>query len=581
MRKKLLCIIMAVLMIMQCAPLVHAVDETENLEPAIDMEVKRSDALNFVNGPVTVNSKTEEFDYRVTLYMEPVFNEFVKWYDLATSIINNWAKLDSTLDKNAIMAELNNLEIKGQFTVKIVYPKALEVPEAFVTGGDMYGFNENAKKAFRETAKRNLTSEGENNILTISIEAHDNGNPLLAGSLNANKDVYLDDITLGVNGVTAPDYGTYTVQGTLSGYTNTDGTVNSKIAKLLVNYKGKQLEGKANASAYDTLDVPYSTGATVILKKSGGMSPSVSGGGGTPSTKITVEFNVDGEIIETITTTGKVSADKLPTPEKEGYIFDGWYHDSSLKEKVTGDITAKENITLYGHWISSTLDTEDHFAYVIGYPDGTVRPENNISREEVATIFYRLLREDSLISIATDKNNFTDVETERWSNKAISSLANGGYINGYEDGSFRPEDFITRAEFATMATRYAKLSAGDGVNFSDIAGHWAEDYIIKAAGTGWVTGYEDGTFGPEKYITRAEVMTIINRMLVRYVDAEGLHKDTVLWIDMNGTEWYYYNVLEATNSHDYDRREDGKLENWTSINENRIWIELDEMENAD
>lgn len=572
MKKRLMCVILTLLMIMQCVPFAYAAEWTDSVVPNVDMEVKKSHSANFVDGPLKINAQTAEVDFRATLEMTSVFSKFVEWYERGVSIINNMTALDSSLNKDELMAQLNNLEINGEFTVEIIYPHKLKVPNAFVNGGNMYGFNDGAKKAFYEIS-RNRTTSGSNDIITIKIGVADNGNKLLAGSLYQNKEQYLDDITLTASGINVPEYGTYTAKGTLKGYTDTKGTVGSKDASLHVDYNAVQTPGKENSS-----DDKENISATVILKKQSNSGPSSSGGGVSVNE---IAYNIDGEIVKVEKTGSLVKFENLFKTEKEGYTFDGWYYDSSRKEKVDSDVTVKGRVVLYGHWVSETLDSEDHFAYVIGYPDGTVRPQNNITREEVATIFYRLLREDKLIDIATDKNDFTDVEVDRWSNKAISSLANGGYIKGYEDGSFRPGNNITRAEFATMATRYAKLTNKGDVDFSDVKGHWAEDYINKASGAGWVNGYEDGTFGPEKYITRAEVMTIINRMLVRYVDYEGLHKDTKFWSDMDGTEWYYYNVLEATNFHDYERREDGKLESWTSIKENKIWVELDEMENAD
>ena len=228
-------------------------------------------------------------------------------------------------------------------------------------------------------------------------------------------------------------------------------------------------------------------------------------------------------------------------------------------------------MTLYGHWVSNVVDTENHFAYVIGYPDGTVLPEKNITREEVAMIFYRLLRDDVRASLRTDKNDFTDVADNRWSNVAISTMANGGFIVGYTDGTFGPERNITRAEFATMATRFASLMDDSGASFSDIEGHWSKYYVLKAATAGWISGYPEGTFLPEKNITRAEAFTIINRVLARSVNKEGLHADTTLWKDMNGSEWYYYITLEATNSHNFVRQEDGINETWTAIVPNKTW----------
>ena len=177
----------------------------------------------------------------------------------------------------------------------------------------------------------------------------------------------------------------------------------------------------------------------------------------------------------------------------------------------------------------------------------------------------------------------------RWSNKAIASMANGEYVQGDAGTTlFRPADAITRAEFITIATRFLDDTDVEGYdnNFSDISGHWAEDSIKLGVSVGWLAGYEDGTFRPDRQITRAEAMTIINRVLNRFVDAEGLSESSVAaeyvkWPDNPTSEWYYYNVVEATNSHDYTRRADGHLENWTEITTNQVWVDKAQYEDPD
>ncbi len=312
-------------------------------------------------------------------------------------------------------------------------------------------------------------------------------------------------------------------------------------------------------------------------------------GGGSTATKITVNFCVDGDygVVEAVSDYApiKLALGDIAVPEKDGFKFDGWYADGAYTDKVSDSFTTSVSTTLYARYVSSDvpgdLDGDVHFAYVIGYPEGDVRPENNISREEVTTIFYRLLKKDVRDSIFTNTNSFTDVEADRWSNKAVSTMAKGGYVKGYEDGSFQPEAFITRAEFATIAARFLEDKTTTRANFSDISGHWAESYIKLVAGNGWVNGYEDGTFRPDNYITRAEAMAIINRILVRYVNANGLHADTKQWPDNAKSAWYYYDVLEATNAHDFTRQADGIHENWSSINENNVWADKSEYEDAE
>ena len=214
--------------------------------------------------------------------------------------------------------------------------------------------------------------------------------------------------------------------------------------------------------------------------------------------------------------------------------------------------------------------TDEHFAYIIGYPDRTVRPENNISREEVATIFYRLMTDEYRAQIASTTNDFADIEADRWSNKAISTMANGGYIVGYE-GKFNPEAPITRAEFVTIAARFLNSENDVKTTFTDIKGHWAEKYINITSDALWISGYEDNTFRPDNYITRAEAMTIFNRILCRRVDSEGTIEGTLYFQDVSDTDWFVYEVLEATNSHKCETPEGEVYENWIEILPNRDW----------
>ncbi len=216
------------------------------------------------------------------------------------------------------------------------------------------------------------------------------------------------------------------------------------------------------------------------------------------------------------------------------------------------------------------LEKLDHFAYVIGYPEGDVRPLNNITREEVAMIFYRLLTDESRNQLLSDTNPFTDMEGHGWSNRAISTLYSAGIIKGYPDGTFRPSAPISRAEFATIAAKFDKLELNNASKFTDIFGHWAEKYITSSENKGWIKGYPDMTFKPEQDITRAEAMTLINNVLGRTVPEENIHPDAMFWPDNPSSEWYHEAVMEATNSHDYIYEEDGD-ELWTGLKANKVW----------
>ena len=222
-----------------------------------------------------------------------------------------------------------------------------------------------------------------------------------------------------------------------------------------------------------------------------------------------------------------------------------------------------------------TLNTEDHYGYVIGYPDGTVQPGGSITRAEVATIFFRMLTDSSRTEFWSQTNSFSDVPSTAWYNNAVSTLTKAGIIAGYEDGTFQPNATITRAEFATIAVRFFEASYDGKDFFTDIDGHWAQKYINDAANAGLVNGYEDGTFGPNKAITRAEAMTLVNRALDRHPDADHFLKDMITWPDNSDTTaWYYEDVQEATNSHEYTMKtntDKTKYEVWTKMLEMRDW----------
>ncbi|MDD2496081.1 MAG: S-layer homology domain-containing protein, partial [Tissierellia bacterium] len=218
------------------------------------------------------------------------------------------------------------------------------------------------------------------------------------------------------------------------------------------------------------------------------------------------------------------------------------------------------------------LEKFDHFAYIIGYPEGDVRPLKDITREEVAMIFYRLLTDESRNALLSDENPFSDMdELHQWSNRAVSTLYNAGIIMGYPDGTFRPSDPITRAEFATIAAKFDKLDLSNITKFTDVIGHWAEKYITSSEMKGWIKGYLDNTFKPEQDITRAESMTLINNVLGRAVIEENIHPGAMFWPDNPSTEWYFEAVMEATNSHDYVYEEITLLELWTGMKPNKVW----------
>ena len=224
------------------------------------------------------------------------------------------------------------------------------------------------------------------------------------------------------------------------------------------------------------------------------------------------------------------------------------------------------------------LNTTDHFAYIVGYGNGEVRPQNNITRAEVATIFFRLLTDDVRDENLTKTNRYSDVAATSWYNTAVSTLSSMDIITGYPDGTFRPNAAITRAEFAAIAARFDNDGDKTAAKFSDIATHWAKDEISIAYNNGWITGYPDGTFGPQRDITRAETMTLVNRVLNRQPETEDdLLPNMTVWTDnANPKAWYYLAVQEATNSHYYKFKTNSKYEQWTALRETRDWKALEQ-----
>lgn len=248
------------------------------------------------------------------------------------------------------------------------------------------------------------------------------------------------------------------------------------------------------------------------------------------------------------------------TPTKSGYSFDGWYSESSLTTKITS-IKMSGDKTVYAKWTASstekkagggnkpTLNKSKHIAYITGYQDGTVRPNNGITREEIAQMFYRLLSDETRTEYETSSNSFSDVSSSDWSNTAISTLANAGVLEGDSSGKFNPKANVTRAQLATILVRFDSVQSTGTTTFNDIAAHWAKDSIATAASKGWVDGYEDGSFKPDKSVTRAEAMKMINKVM-GYSATDSDMKDEMSEFsdNKNKSKWYYYDVQVATNA---------------------------------
>ena len=272
---------------------------------------------------------------------------------------------------------------------------------------------------------------------------------------------------------------------------------------------------------------------------------------------------------------------KPKDPVNGGYIFDGWYTDKTFRHRYDFSTPLTEDITIYAKWFlivlpgvtvkknTPKLNTADHFAYVQGYPDGTVKPAGNITRAETAAILFRLMDDASRKTYYSTKSGFRDVASGSWYNTYVATLNNAGVITDSSNGYFRPNEAITRAELAAMLAKFSETT-GAANYFNDVsASYWAANAIAICAKLGWITGYPDGTFRPDKNVTRAELMAMINRATGRAPkSADAFLPGMKTWIDNTSDKWYYLDVQEATNSHSYTVK---GSETWTALTSDPNW----------
>ena len=254
----------------------------------------------------------------------------------------------------------------------------------------------------------------------------------------------------------------------------------------------------------------------------------------------------------------------VETVPPEGYRLGGGKHPTNTGKN--------SRITVYNTEAAvPALFTDDHYAYIVGGPDGTVRPNDSMTRAGVATIFFRLLKDSVRDANLLTGCTYTDVPDGHWANTAISTMTGLDIVRGYDAAAFGPGDPITRAQFAAICARFDTGKSNGSRTFSDIEGHWAKAYIERAAELGWISGFQDGTFRPDAYITRAQAVTMINRMLNRVPeDPSDLLPGMNVWPDCRPGDWFYLAIQEATNSHDHRHKADS-YETWTSLNANPDW----------
>ena len=379
----------------------------------------------------------------------------------------------------------------------------------------------------------------------------------------------------------------------------------NKLAKVLSSDGLIAPEGKVflgwNTKADGTGEMKY-PGSSVLV--TGNITLYAVWGNKTPGTTLVYHANdgSDRKITEPYANNATVTLKGKDTFTRSGYTFSSWNTQADGKgtsfkpdDKVIVDNI--ESNDLYAIWTKNSggsggggrkptvtipddvptgLNGDDHYAYIVGYPDKTVRPQNGITRAEVATIFFRLLTDETRNANSTKSNSYADVDRGAWYNHAVSTLSAMGIVKGDTKGKFNPNASITRAEFAAIAARFDDKANTTAADFSDIASHWAKNEISAASNNGWINGYPDGTFKPDNHITRAEAMTLVNRVLKRLPETrDDLRDDMIKWSDnSDASQWFYLAVQEATNSHYYKTKEN-KFEKWTELRKTRDWTELE------
>ena len=491
-------------------------------------------------GPIITNEASVDFNYQTVMYMKEVKDLYDKYIDTAELVI----KARGGANEADLLSQLEATTVQGAFDITVIFDNdAMYNAVKTITAAEaqtMFSLNKDAaKESFDKLFQvTSVTPDDATKSIVIVATVDDNGTADGTKASKASLDAYLDhNIVLEKSALSAlvpTEEGnsvTYTTRGTVTGNTS---IYSGSDELAYIEYEAVQAEKTPDAIA------PSDIAASVILTKPTAAPTTRPSGGGGGSISRPIVTPVPGT---------KPKPAGTPTP--------------TLDPDVMVD-TPDE------------FEADNHYEYIIGYPDDTVKPAGNISREEVATIFYRLLKADVRQEMFSQTNDFPDVEADRWSNNAISTLTNGGILNGYDDGTFKPAGKITRAEFIAIATRFYDEVIFHDTGFTDINGHWAEQNIETGVYYRLINGYEDSTFRPQNNITRAEAMTIINHILNRAVDKEGLLENVPQWPDNNEGDWYYYEVLEATRPHDYVRREENKaMENWTALREATDWEALE------
>ena len=536
---------------------------------------------------VTISgSKTDAGEYeellvpRVTKIVDAKDKDVTSYYDISYED----GKL--TINKRSVT-------LTSETASKVYDGTALTKPNVKVTGD---GFVEGEVTDIRATGSVTHVSEGEvTNTITFT-----KGQKFK----DSNYDITKNEGTLKITEASAPTPGTFDFNDVVYG----DGKVTPAITKTVKGNVGRNfketfkvtVEPKSD-NAKNTMTPDYYTGkAEVIASKSLKdvpflFKPEAMANAVVPYGKLrfteagTYTYTVQEEIpggtsrMSYDTTEYTLKINVVLDEDSNTYQVKSWQFTPGNRENLT-QLNIVNTYRTYHPSASSkpTLNTGDHYAYVMGYPDGTVRPNGSITRAEVSTILFRLLSDKTRDEYFTTESSFTDVKAGAWYNNSIATLEKAGVIvDTAKGGAFRPNEAITRAELAAMLAQFSDAKPVKGVKFSDVsAEHWAYEAIAIAAKMGWIEGYPDGTFRPDATITRAEMMTLVNRALDRVPSDEDhlLSKRVMLTFpDCKSGDWFYIAVQEATNSHTYERAATEKNgdEQWTALRANRDWTLLE------
>ena len=559
--------------------------------------INYDESVYYVKVVVTLNEQTRTYDAEVSYYMDAACN-----HELPNNSIpgfNNTTKPGSLTISKTVSG--NAASTTKEFTFKVMLLQNANMLEGEVTYGNVKFTNGEATIKLKHNESVTITgipaglnygvTESDNNGYTVTVNGENTtlatgtiaaGKTSTAAFKNTKNYVYpvnppiMDEITVEITGNsdsvvydgTEHSVKDYTVKISDPRYTEADFTFTGKAEASGVNAGTYEMGLKAeqfkntNARFTNVKFVIKADGILTITPKELTITAgSKTEYGPTPVTcdEWTVSGLAAGDKVESVKITGiqSVPGSSPNVPS-----------DAVIKNAKGEDVTKNYAIKYVNGTLTmlEVLNKEDHFNYIIGTPEGLSLPTANVTRAEVATIFFRLMTDDARAKFDSLDNNFSDVAKGQWYNRAISTLANAGIIKGDPAGTYRPGDPITRAEMATIIARFGDFKEG-GKTFNDISGHWAQKYIELAASNGWINGNPDGTFKPNNNITRAETVAMINRVLDRQTkDVSDLLPVSQMtnWSDnANTAAWYYRDMQEATNNHKAERVGNSIYEKWT------------------